>query len=749
MAKLEKSVHKMQKKSKAKKIVKSKKKVPLAFKAARLKSRAVIEALNSDCEIDEYMEKSPQPDVDSVADLDVENSGSESEEKLDEEALADKHKQDLNKLKETDPEFYKFLQDNDKKLLQFSLSDDEPEDNEEDSEEPIHKPRDDLEVGSDESDFEAEDQEDKHVDKKVITLKLIRKWQVDIQTDKSNKTITQVMQACHAALKRISGDNEEDDGPVNFIVDGSAVFNGVLQLCVMHLCPAVRKFLGLHTGSKQPPHKCKKFIKIKKPLKGYFMDLLKLLVGVTSSNIQTVLLKHLHYMCPMLNSYTNITKSILTKLIRIWGTADDSVRVLAFFCILRIVNNQMAGTLYICLKSMYMTYVKNSKFVSIGSLAGINFMKRSLVEMFSLDTNVAYSHVFLYIRQLAIHLRNAITANKKENIQAVYNWQFVNSLRLWGMLLSVTHSKPQMQQLVYPFVQVCLGTLRLIPTAQYYPLRFHIVQILIDFTRDTGVFVPVLPFLLELGGFFELSNFQVLTSFDFNKKHQKVSMKPMHFTCLLRLSKSQLQENGFKDTVIDTIYSQLLEYLSIMSHTISFPDLSLICVLQIKEFIKKCKVTNYTKKLKQALDKIEQSARFIETERSKVTLNLMDLKQIEGWEAQIKVKGTPLTTFYETWSKIRNMKKNKEVTNNEALGDYQLPTLKKRDKTVAKKEEGPVELFPSDSEDEEAAGDQKQKRGKRGGKNARKIKTIISQINDEDMGDDEGDVVQEISADDW
>lgn len=160
-------------------------------------------------------------------------------------------------------------------------------------------------------------------------------------------------------------------------------------------------------------------------------------------------------------------------------------------------------------------------------------------------------------------------------------------------------------------------------------------------------------------------------------------------------------------------------------------------------------MTNYTKKLKQALDKIEQSARFIETERSKVTLNLTDLKQIEGWESQIKVKGTPLTTFYETWSKIRNMKKNKEETNNEALGDYQLPTLKKRDKSVTKKAEGPVELFPSDSEDEETPLDKKQKRGKRGGKNARKNKTVHSEVNDEDMDGDEGDVVQDISADDW
>lgn len=59
-------------------------------------------------------------------------------------------------------------------------------------------------------------------------------------------------------------------------------------------------------------------------------------------------------------------------------------------------------------------------------------------------------------------------------------------------------------------------------------------------------------------------------------------MKPLHFTSLLRLSKSQLQENGFKDTVVETIYGQLLEYLTAQSHSIAFPDLTLLCVIQVR-----------------------------------------------------------------------------------------------------------------------------------------------------------------------
>jgi len=301
-----------------------------------------------------------------------------------------------------------------------------------------------------------------------------------------------------------------------------------------------------------------------------------------------------------------------------------------------------------------------------------------MVEVFLLNPTLAYKHAFIYIRQLTIHLRNAMInttgssssgsgnkdQKKKENpLQTVYNWQFVHSIHLWIQLLSDNQS-PVLEPLVYPLVQLINGTIRLNYTSKYYPLRFHLTSLLIQLSNETGKFIPTLPYYLD-----------ILNGQNFAKKGQKVSMKPMDFSCVLRLSKSQMNENGFKDSTIEHVYGGLLESLAFSSHKICFPELAVPALAQLRGFLKKSKIPNYTKKMKTVKEKTEENARFVSEKRSKVTFGVRDLDQIATFEAQLKAQGTPLSKYFEIYKGIKETEKAKKLK--KEMDDYKhIPEVK-------------------------------------------------------------------------
>ncbi|XP_062559948.1 nucleolar complex protein 2 homolog [Armigeres subalbatus] len=628
--------------------------------------------------------------------------------------VAEEHQAALDKLKDTDPELYAFLKKNDKKLLRFGKMDgsDNEEEDDEDNEEvnlddlsddetgegAVHKLPEKLEVASDESDYEEDEEDDEEEQEvtpgvqKKITLKMLKKWTDDLTTTPLKKvdTIRTVCKAFNSALVTVTGETNVIPA---YKAEGSAIFNGVVQLCVLHLGNAVKSYLGL-TGSKgiKTLKKNRKFAKVQSCLRMYFVDLTNLLENVSSNHIMNVLLKHLHQFCSFLVCYSSITKPILKRLIIIWSTSEEeSVRVLAFLCILKITCGQQRRFLNDVLKNMYLAYVKNSKFVSPNTLPGINFMRRSLTEMFSLDMTVSYQHVFLYIRQLAIHLRNAVILQKKDSFQYIYNWQYINSLKLWADVLAVAYNKKELEPLVYPLVSIITGVIKLIPSAQYFPLRFHCCRMLLDLSARTRVFIPVLPFVIE-----------VLNSSSFNEEHKKLSMKPVNLTCLLRFAPANIQENAYKDAVLDQIYELSLEYLAHESASICFPDMAVPVVTAFRSFCKSTKVYKYSRKIKQLSDKIVENSALIEKERRVLPFRLKDIAQIQAWEATRKAKGTPLLTFYESFAKENEKAKRRQATQSENIGDYDLPTIKRPERKEKAQQDGPVDLFPSDDEEDDS-----------------------------------------------
>ncbi|GIX87064.1 nucleolar complex protein 2 homolog [Caerostris extrusa] len=527
---------------------------------------------------------------------------SSSESEMDDSAT---HAAAMKRLKFKDPDFYQFLQENEKDLLNFN----------EDAEE----------LSADEEEEEKVEKEEEKTEK--ISPQKLAYIKQQIREAPTLKLIKSLTSAFKSVVNQAEGSSKKVD------MSNSEFFNDVIKLCLVDLVPAFHKVLHIsadESKKKLDPTKSKMWIKVKMTVKSYLIDMLKMISSIKESSMLVLLLKHIVHLVPFYSAFIKLLRNLLKKMVSLWSSEEETVRVLSLIVIVRSTKLLSKEYLGQVLKEMYFAYIKNTKFTSATTWPLINFMKRSLSEIYALNPEMAYEHGFIYIRQMSIHLRNAITTKKKEAFQTVYNWQYTHCILLWSHLLCRLADHEPIKTLFYPLVQTTIGALNLIPTAKYVPLRFHLVKALMYISKSTEIFIPVLPFILD-----------VLKIVDYNRK-SNFSVKPVEFSCALKVTKSQLLEAGFKDSCIAEVCSLLVEYLQSYSNTIGFPELALPAVLQIKSFMKQCKIAKYNQQLKTVLSKINENSLLISEKRRLVTFSITDNDQVKKWEEDILSAGTPL-----------------------------------------------------------------------------------------------------------
>ena len=621
-----------------------------------------------------------------------------------EEGGLEMHKDDLDALAEKDPEFYKYLKENDAELLDFDedgFEDDQVSEQDESkskkqkskkvSHDPAMSPGN---VGSE------------------VSMAMVKKWKTALSEQHSLIAMRQIILAFRAAAFVNTDDGKEQ----KYSISSPEVYHQLLVVALEHIPDVLRHHLPvqeLASGKIRIATESKKYRNTIPLLKIHAASIQRLLENLSDASTTKLTVSSLIPLLPYLLSHKKVLRGLCKTCVEIWSdtATTEATRVTAFIFIRRLVVISDASIREAVLKTTYQGLVKGSRTTNVHTLAGINLMKNSAAELWGIDAEVGYTSGFSYIRQLAIHLRQTVNHPTSDSYKIVYNWQYVHALDFWSRVLS-THCSPAnnprlkeassspLHPLVYPLVQITNGALRLIPTPTYFPLRFHLSRALLRLSFATTTFIPLAPSLLE-----------VLSSPECSKPNPKPStLAPLDFSVVLRAPKSYLGTRVYQDGLGTEISELLAEFFYIWTKHIAFPELALPPIVHLKRWLKAGNSKSHDAKMSSQrsrrrggnsktqtaisllVQKLELNISFIESKRREVRFGPTDREEVENFLRDIPSEDTPLGGFVV--GERKRKEEREKILKQDRREDH------KERKEMEK--EAQDEIFEDESEDEAA-----------------------------------------------
>ncbi|KAM5436295.1 Nucleolar Complex 2 protein [Microsporum ferrugineum] len=582
-------------------------------------------------------------DESSAAGSSEESDGSDSDN-------LEAHKDQLEALKEKDPEFYKYLKENDAELLEFGDHGDLAEVDElseaEEEEAPSSKKPKKSKKRDEKSDLMPDN---------TLKLSMVKQWQQSMLTQHSLRATRQAVLAFRIAAYVDEEDNNEDR---KYTISNPDVYHQVLITALEEVPKVLNHHLPIKEtagGKIRVTLDSKKFKTLTPLIKSHISSIHQLLTTLSDAAALKLTISSIEPMLPYILPFRKLLKVLVKTVVGHWSEASNSeaTRITAFLILRKLLVIGDAGIRETVLKASYEGVVKGSRSTSVHTLPGINLMKNSAAELWGIDQNIAYTAGFTFIRQLAIHLRGSITNPTKDSYKAVYNWQYIHSLDFWSRVLAA-HCDPlveakagkqcALRPLIYPVVQIVLGAMRLIPTAQYFPLRFQLTRSLLRLSLSTGTYIPLSSALLE-----------VLNSAEMKKPPKASTLKPLDFPTTIRTPKTYLRTRVYQDGVAEEVSELLSEFFTLWTKNIAFPELALPVVVMLKRWLKEISSRssgNKNPKISQnfmlLIQKLEANSRWIEERRAKVTFAPRNHAEVEGFLKGVEWDTTPLGAFVKT-----------------------------------------------------------------------------------------------------
>merc|ERR1711937_410547 len=243
--------------------------------------------------------------------------------------------------------------------------------------------------------------------------------------------------ACHY------GDDEEETDKMSFRLSDSNVFNELMLFVLKNIDGIFRSLLN-HKPSDDIAKVMlsKKWKKVAPLIKSYLGNTLHLILHLTETNLNAYIFQRLRASVDLFTVFPYLTKKVMKASLKFFGKdlgdekADRTLRIQSVLFIRSLIVNMGDTFKDECYKGLYRTFQSCAKFVNHTNMKSLQFMQSCLVEILGVNPDALYKHVFILIREIALHVRLALTSKTKESIQKVYSWQVICSLDLIEQLVS-------------------------------------------------------------------------------------------------------------------------------------------------------------------------------------------------------------------------------------------------------------------------------------------------------------------------
>lgn len=655
----------------------------------------------------------------SKSDSEAGESASDSEEEDQD------HNADLEDLKTADPEFYKFLEENDKDLLNFDAdvgSADDMKDNEDnssdaESDDAEEEARAAAEAGLDLSEPKKKTKKSKPAERKsrVVDLGYLRELQTQLSNRRtslkacrdllrifragrelavSSKIVTTTKKNALKAKRRQKKNKKSTDGDVvmdvedeevsdddDFVDDGSVVageirfvsskaYQKAMNMAIVGIQGTIDTLLGKpdagssNAGSEAPatwdPREHKRWEHLEPTFNVFVYHLFALIAHMKDARTLRFLLKRAKHIVPYTKGQPSLTRKLTRVALSYWSASSRDVSHATKLCaylLLHSVACEEENT-EIVVRKVTQSFTKNvATICNPKTLPSIMFSVKCIVELFGIDMGASYTVTFTHLRQLAILLRTVLTSkDMKSDIEKIYNWTVINSIRLWSAVLSQYGAKDELHALIYPFVQVSLGVLRLQSGPRNFPLRLHVCSFVTDLTVSTGVYIPVPPHLLA-----------ILRCAELKKAPQRGATRAIEWRSILRVGDEVVNTKPYLGGIIQGVVTQLAKYFAGISKHVSFPEISHAVAAELRKFSKQLRVPDWRRDIGDLCDQVNKTAKMISDLRAKADFGPNGaigpkgmLEIVPGISAEAK---TPIQRMYEI---ERKRQERQELARDEA-----------------------------------------------------------------------------------